>query len=300
MKRFSLLLAGVALASSLQAEPFQQAEVTRVVNIVSLLKPDQAAKPASVGNVVNGKTAVQTGANSRTELEFPDKTVTRLGANALFRFTAGGREMDLERGTMLFSSPKGAGGGEVQAGAVTASVAGTNFLLAYVPGKVYKLIVLEGKVLVWLSAFPRQRQQLKAGQMLDFNPNSGKLAPLKSVNLKQLVSSSRLLEGGGFNPLPGKAPSLIVLAADRQQTRIVAPKPPATIGRERQVAQQTRNTTQQSQPPQAPASRPGPAPRPTPPPLPQATPKKPNPGPPPPHTGGGGTGGTIGSGGGGS
>lgn len=294
-----ILLAGAALALplSLFADPFQEAEVTRVVNSVSLLNPDRAPKPASVGNVVSGKTAVQTGNDSRTELEFPDKTITRLGANALFRFEAGTREMDLERGTILFSSPKGEGGGKIQAGAVTAAVTGTNFLLGYIPGKLYRLTVLEGKVIVWLTAFPGQRTQLKAGQSLDFNPTSGKLPALKTVDLKKVIASSRLVDGGGFKPLPSQ--KVIILAADRQQSRIIQPKPPkppATVGREQQIAQQTRNTTQQPNLPPKPAVKPTP-PKPTPP-KPTATPPKPpGPRPTPPHTGGGGTGGTIGGGG---
>ena len=57
----------------------------------------------------------------------PTLTITRVGSNALFRFLAGGREMTLDGGTMLFSSPEGAGGGKVQVGAITAAVTGTDF-----------------------------------------------------------------------------------------------------------------------------------------------------------------------------
>ena len=72
---------------------------------------------AAPGDLVKGDTALKTGGNSRAELQFPDLTITRVGSNALFRFIAGTREMVLDSGTMLFSSPKGAGGGKVQAGA---------------------------------------------------------------------------------------------------------------------------------------------------------------------------------------
>ena len=84
------------------------------------------------GDVIRGNTALKTGGDSRAELEFPDLTITRVGSNALFRFLAGGREITLDGGTMLFSSPKGAGGGKVQAGAITAAVTGTEFLISYI------------------------------------------------------------------------------------------------------------------------------------------------------------------------
>ena len=117
-----------------RAEPFERAEVTKAINVVALLPRNIKAVP---GDVVSGDSALKTGDNSRAELEFPDLTITRVGSNALFRFLAGRREMTLDGGTMLFSSPEGAGGGKVQAGAITAAVTGTDFLISYIenPGK---------------------------------------------------------------------------------------------------------------------------------------------------------------------
>lgn len=115
------------------ADPFEKAEITRTVNLVSLLL-EMKSRPAVPGDTVNGETAVRTGGDSRAELQFPDLTITRVGSNALFRFVSGGREITLDGGTMLFSSPKGAGGGKVQAGAITAAVTGTEFLISYVKG----------------------------------------------------------------------------------------------------------------------------------------------------------------------
>ena len=87
----------------LRADPFEKAEITRTVNLVSLLL-EMRARPAVPGDTVNGKIAVKTGGDSRAELQFPDLTITRVGSNALFRFVSGGREITLDGGTMLFSS----------------------------------------------------------------------------------------------------------------------------------------------------------------------------------------------------
>jgi FecR protein len=130
MKGTIVALAAFALlGASLQAEPFEEAQVTETINLVSLLRQLQKPQPATIGDVIKGQTALKTGGDSRAELKFPDLTITRVGSNSLFRFYAGGRDMTLDGGTMLFYSPKGAGGGKVQAGAVTAAVTGSAIIV---------------------------------------------------------------------------------------------------------------------------------------------------------------------------
>ena len=274
MKILPLLL-GVVLIAPLRAEPFQQAEVTRVVNVVSLLRDQQKSRAAGVGDIVTGKTAVKTGADSRAELQFPDQTITRLGANAFFRFQAGGRSMDLEGGTMLFSSPKGAGGGQVQAGAVTAAVTGTDFLLSYQLNGEVKIIVLEGKVVVYLTQFPSVRRLLRTGQMVIVPKGATEIPTPHTIDLKRLLATSRLLEAGGFEPLFSN--SLLQQAAQNQQRRIV--RAPFFQNRDQQAAQITRRTL--TGPPQAP---PKPQAKPTPPPAPPPPPPPPPPKPAPTYT----------------
>lgn len=201
IRPFLFLLALTSQAAF--AEPFQEATITRVVNEVDLLRTDRKPEKASVGTEVRGNTAVRTGADSRTELRFPDDTITRLGANALFRFQAGSRSMELDQGTILFSPAKGTGGGEVQMGAVTAAVAGTTFLGSHVPNQETKVIVLEGKVKVHWKGFPFGVRVLKPGEMFQLSlktPNAR--ATVSRLELKKLLSTSRLLESGGFNQLP--------------------------------------------------------------------------------------------------
>jgi hypothetical protein len=67
---FSLLLL-LGNVATLRAEPFSQAEVTKTINLVSLLPQRTRAVP---GDLVKENTALQTGGNSRAELQFPDLT----------------------------------------------------------------------------------------------------------------------------------------------------------------------------------------------------------------------------------
>jgi hypothetical protein len=256
------------LATALHAEPFQKAEVTRVVNLVSILREQQKASAASVGDVVTGQTAVKTGSDSRAELRFPDNTITRLGSNALFRFEAGGRSMDIEGGTMLFSSPKGGGGGEVQAGAVTAAVTGTTFLLAFMLNGDVKVIVIEGKVLVYLTKFPAIRRMLRSGQVVVVPKNAVEIHQPYSIDLKVLLATSRLLESGGFGPLFNQ--TFVTKAVNGQQFQII--KPPGGQNFSQQIAQITRRNTDQPGPPPKPMTTPPPRPPSTPAPTPPPTP----------------------------
>ena len=117
--------------------------------------------------------------------------MTRVGANSLFRFYAGGRDMTLDGGTMLFYSPKGAGGGKVQAGAVTAAVTGSAVMVMNLSPTI-KVVCLEHAAVVSGPGFTRRIRQ---GQVIDQN---GKVT---NINIAALARSSNLCSGFS-TPLP--------------------------------------------------------------------------------------------------
>lgn len=71
------------------AEKFNRAEVTKIVNDVRLLTGTKTSRPAAKGSVVSGTTAVRTGLKSRAQMDFPDASIVRLGANSVFSFAKG-------------------------------------------------------------------------------------------------------------------------------------------------------------------------------------------------------------------
>jgi FecR protein len=234
-----LLFLFVGYVVTLWAEPFDQAEVTKTINLVSLLPQDMRAAP---GDLVKGNTALKTGGNSRAELQFPDLTITRVGSNALFRFIAGTREMVLDSGTMLFSSPKGAGGGKVQAGAITAAVTGSDFLISNARG--VKVICLSHKLLVYFTANPKIRAVLLPGQMLDIAPGAQKkMPPVATINLETLLATSKLGEAGGFGPFPNQ--TILAYNVSKQGKGFVPANgaAPANVNLTAQAAQTVRSTT---------------------------------------------------------
>src|SRR5438132_9231841 len=115
----------IAVATSANATQFKEARVSQVVNDVKLLLQQAAPRPAAVSDLVRTGTAVRTGSQSRSELTFPDLTLTRLGANTIFSFNQGTREMNLIDGASLFQVPKGSGGATIKTAGVPVSITGT-------------------------------------------------------------------------------------------------------------------------------------------------------------------------------
>ena len=93
-----------------------------MINDVKLFRPAASAKQAKIGDTVAGKTSLQTGRRSRSELRFQDDTITRLGSNSIFSFERGARDLRLEQGTILLTVPKNAGGARIRTATVIAAV----------------------------------------------------------------------------------------------------------------------------------------------------------------------------------
>ncbi len=207
--RFGFLVAvlGLALpAPGSHAAALKQATVTQTYNEVKVVAPSRDDRPAAPGERITGDTGVRTGRLSRAELEFQDKTLTRLGANTIFNFENGTRDLALEQGTMLLQVPKGAGGAKIRTAAITAAITGTSILLEYTPDynpppgskkkkrKGYvKVIVLEGTLRLYLNNRMGESVLLEAGQMLITSPDTLQLPQSVDIDIARLVDTSILV-----------------------------------------------------------------------------------------------------------
>ncbi len=196
----------MALALPMPAAVFKQAEVTRVLNDVRVVPELANAVAARIGDVVKGKTAVATGVQSRAELRFPDKTLTRLGANTLFRLEEGTRDIDMERGVLMLQVPKQLGGARVRTAAVTAAVTGTTILVEFQPGENgkeghIKIIVVEGELDLYMNASPSTFITLKAGDMIIMKPDAKSFPLPVKVDLERLLATSKLFDDSEFGPV---------------------------------------------------------------------------------------------------
>ncbi|HEX4796520.1 MAG TPA: FecR domain-containing protein, partial [Humisphaera sp.] len=199
----------------LQAAQLKEARVTQVVHDVKVLPKQAAPHPAAVSETVRNGAAVRTGADSRSELTFHDATITRLGANTIFSFDEGTRNLELGGGAILLQVPKNAGGAKITTAAVTAAITGTTVLLEYHPDSYVKFIVLEGVGRMYLKDHPGESVLVHAGQMLITKPNAKHLSDPVDVDLERLVETCLLITE--FPPLPNFP--LIAQAMQRQSQR---------------------------------------------------------------------------------
>ena len=151
MKRYPIQLTALlsALTSCLAAavpQALEESQVIEAINEVTrIAMPSGEATPAAVNTRLHAPDRLQTGRASRAEMQAADGTITRLGANTLFAFDRANRSMQLERGSVLFHSPAGRGGGTIQSPSASASVLGTTIIAAATADGGFKLLVLEGR-----------------------------------------------------------------------------------------------------------------------------------------------------------
>jgi FecR protein len=197
--------------SQLNAASTNEARIARVKNHVQLGDSKNAARRASVNDMVNERTVVRTGNGSRGELTFSDDTVVRLAAHTAFDFNHGTRGLNLREGAVLIQVPKGARGATIRAGSVAAAVAGTTVMIEYHPG-VYKLLVLEGTGRLYRPGHLGDSILVAPGQMVIGNPDAAVSEPV-DVDIDRFLKTSRFITD--FPPL--RSEKSIVAESQKQQ-----------------------------------------------------------------------------------
>ena len=195
---FTMASLAICLPNGVRAEELREAKVTQVVQDVKLLPSGSAPQPATINADVRQGTAVQTGVQSRSELTFKDKTITRLGEKTIFSVGQGGRTIDLGSGQFLLYVPKKSGGAKVKMGPVTAAITGTTVLGNYDPSGVTSFVVLEGGACISLDRVG-QSVYVGPGQQLTYDPITGRLADPADVDLNQVMNSPLVKD---FRQLP--------------------------------------------------------------------------------------------------
>src|SRR5437868_1304465 len=195
-----VLLLGPVTVLFFTAAQKKEARVSQVVRDVNLLAPRAAARPAHLNDNVTDGSAVHTGADSRAELTFPDLTITRIGANAIFSFEENGRNVNVENGAILLRLPRDAGGARIRSTALTVGISGTTVMFEYHRRTYTKLIVLEGSSEAWLTKYPGNRVRVRGGQMLIVKAGATRLPEPVEIDLDRLLRTATLITA--FPPLP--------------------------------------------------------------------------------------------------
>lgn len=204
------------LVATALGEPLESAKITQAVNDVRVLENSSNPRAAKIGETIRGATSLQTGRKSRAELNFQDDTVTRLGQNSIFSFRRGGREVELQQGSVLLQVPKDAGGATIRTATVTAAITGTTSMFEYSPGQWVKLLTLEGTQKLYLKG-SKEPVLVPAGQMIVMHPNARAIPAPVTIDLAKLLATSTLAGNRVFGPLPASANEAIAQTVDQQK-----------------------------------------------------------------------------------
>jgi len=186
----------VSAARFVSADQAQQARVSQVIQDVRLMEAHGVPRPAAVNDKVTQQMGVRTGVESRAELTFTDLTITRLGANTIFSFKQGAREIDLTSGAVLLEVPPKAPAVKVSTSAVTAAVTGGTALFA--TGPPTKLMVLEGTGTFYPTGHPERAATVQGGEMMTMTAD-GRMTRPEKFDVKLVLKTSRLIKD--FPPL---------------------------------------------------------------------------------------------------
>lgn len=197
-----ITLAFISLIGAVGALPAVAAEhgavVTEAVNQVTH-GPSQSvdSAPAPTGTVLQDGEYLKTGGESLAEMKLPNQTVTRLGSNTIFNYSAASNQVDLQAGTVLFSKPKDGQQLNIKTEAVTAAILGTtgflhvhhhgshtSYLFGLIEGKAS--LKVDGKVFV-----------VHDGELLMFSP--GAPPQIIAFNVPLMIKTSPLFTRFGHD-----------------------------------------------------------------------------------------------------
>jgi len=200
------------------------ARVTEIRNDVRYQPADAAERAAQLSDQVRETDVLRTGERSLAELEFNDKTITRLGSLSVFSFNRETREFRAGKGTMLICVPKGVGGGRIVTSAITAAIQGTTVvvqesLVAVTnsrPRVLSTVIFLEGSGLVYRTGdASKTGLPIGAGQIISQFADTPGLAQVRRVDLQVLLKHARIIHG--FNATLPSLP-IIQTVVNQQQS----------------------------------------------------------------------------------
>lgn len=141
-------LAANNVAARAQVDPYQ-ATVTKIVKLVEWQRSRTTRwQKASLENLLLVGDTIRTGADAKTELQYGDGSVTRVGSLTSLTLTGDGkRELRLDSGKVWLHIQKGGAGMRVITPGAVAAVTGTELLVEFDPVKqLTEVTVFEGSV----------------------------------------------------------------------------------------------------------------------------------------------------------
>jgi len=125
---------GVLLALPANAEtPLTRATIQKLKNEVVLTAKQQGRREAKVQDVMTPGDALQTFQKAMAELRFNDRSLARIGEQAIFNFEPNTRTLDLKSGTVLLLIKPGQGRTRVRTPNAAAGIRGSALFIRHLP-----------------------------------------------------------------------------------------------------------------------------------------------------------------------
>lgn len=145
-----------------------------------------ASSPLTKGVTMSTGEYARTGAASRAEFEFADRSLFRIGERTIFSFEGGSRALKVDEGEGLLSVPKGQGNTTITTPALSAAVMGTTIYVSVRPGSV-TYACLEGRCKVG-------PHMMMPGQILRLTgTRRDYAAPLRTFNIRDFARTNGLM-----------------------------------------------------------------------------------------------------------
>ncbi|WP_017305577.1 FecR family protein [Spirulina subsalsa] len=177
-----------------------QAVVESMSNQVRVVSQSQSPRSARVSDVIRPGDAIATAASSRADLRFNDQSLARLGAQSIFRFNPGTRNIDLSQGTALVLIRPGQGGTTIRTPNGAAGVRGSALVVRYDPATDTTLVAaLTNSGIVVFNQDGSETLPIAAGEMAVFIENQP--AKVYKFDLDTFYATSPLVAGLDLNNL---------------------------------------------------------------------------------------------------
>jgi len=187
----SLLLAIFTLGINVSLWADSTAKVTEAVNQVDHGSKASGKMNATVGTEIRDGEYLETEAKARAALLLPTTSITRLGSNTIFNYSAESNTIDLQEGTILFCKPKNASSLNITTAGISAGITGTTgFLSIRGEGskKSYTFGIIEGHAIAHADDHPFL---VGTGEILEFKAGA---KPFKfAFDLPRFVKSTPLI-----------------------------------------------------------------------------------------------------------
>lgn len=145
--------------------PLTQATVQKLRKEVKLFLKEKPVRDAKVADVMTPGDALRTARQSMAELRFNDRSLARVGEQAIFEFEPNTRNFDLKRGTVLLLITPGQGQTRVRTPNAAAGIRGSALFVRYIADSNVTMVGALTNSDIEISTNDGTKVVLKAGQL---------------------------------------------------------------------------------------------------------------------------------------